>query len=196
MSSSAVLSCVFTLPAPIGEVAFQNKSVVYAILFRTAAETLATIAANPRHLGAKLGMTMVLHTWGQTLQHHPHVHCVVPGGGPSLDGTRWVSCRSSFFLPVRVLSRLFRRLFLQELENAFAAGKLRFFSNLASLAEPQAFARRLGELRHLDWTSDSPGRAARDCLIKNLNNRLMERALGERVQGHTGVRGQEHGIPE
>jgi hypothetical protein len=142
---------VFTLPAPIGEVAFQNKSVVYAILFRTAAETLATIAANPRHLGAKLGMTMVLHTWGQTLQHHPHVHCVVPGGGPSLDGTRWVACRPGFFLPVRVLSRLFRRLFLQELENAFAAGKLRFFSNLASLAEPQAFARRLGELRRLDW---------------------------------------------
>ncbi len=94
---------------------------------------------------------MVLHTWGQTLQHHPHVHCVVPGGGPSLDGTRWVACRPGFFLPVRVLSRLFRRLFLQELENAFAAGKLRFFSNLASLAEPQAFARRLGELRRLDW---------------------------------------------
>ena len=137
---------VFTLPAPVGEIAFQNKSVVYAILFRTAAETLATIAANPRHLGAKLGMTMVLHTWGQTLQHHPHVHCVVPGGGPSLDGTRWVACRPGFFLPVRVLSRLFRRLFLQELENAFAAGKLRFFSNLVSLAEPQAFARRLSEL--------------------------------------------------
>jgi hypothetical protein len=96
---------VFTLPAPVGEIAFQNKSVVYAILFRTAAETLATIAANPRHLGAKLGMTMVLHTWGQTLQHHPHVHCVVPGGGPSLDGTRWVACRPGFFLPVRVLSR-------------------------------------------------------------------------------------------
>src|SRR5258708_6835799 len=142
---------VFTLPAPIGEVAFQNQSVVYAILFRTAAETLATIAANPRHLGAKLGMTMVLHTWGQTLQHHPHVHCVVPGGGPSLDGTRWVACRPGFFLPVRVLSRLFRRLFLQELENAFAAGKLRFFTHLASLAEPQAFARHLGELRRLDW---------------------------------------------
>src|SRR6516164_6970365 len=146
---------VFTLPAPIGEVAFQNKSVVYAILFRTAAETLATIAANPRHLGAKLGMTVVLHTWGQTLQHHPHVHCVVPGGGPSLDGTRWVACRSGLFLPVRVLSRLFRRLFLQELENAFGTGKLRFFTNLANLAEPQAFrtspartpAPRLGGLR-------------------------------------------------
>ena len=142
---------VFTLPAPVSEIAFQNKAAVYAILFRTAAETIATIAADPRHLGAKLGMTMVLHTWGQTLQHHPHVHCVVPGGGPSLDGTRWVACRPGFFLPVRVLARLFRRLFLRELENAFGAGKLRFFSNLANLAEPQAFARRLGELRRLDW---------------------------------------------
>ena len=142
---------VFTLPASVGEIAFQNKAAVYAILFRAAAETLATIAADPRHLGAKLGITMVLHTWGQTLQHHPHVHCVVPGGGPSLDGTHWVACRPGFFLPARVLSRLFRRLFLQELENAFAVGKLRFFSNLASLVEPQAFARRLGELRRLDW---------------------------------------------
>jgi len=106
---------VFTLPAPVGEIAFQNKAAVYAILLRTAAETLTTIAADPRHLGAKLGMTMVLHTWGQTLQHHPHVHCVVPGGGPSFDGTRWVACRTGFFLPVRVLSRLFRRLFLREL---------------------------------------------------------------------------------
>ena len=96
-------------------------------------------------------MTMVLHTWGQTLQHHPHVHCVVPGGGPSLDGTRWVTCRPGFLLPVRVLARLFRRLFLRELENAFNAGKLRFFTNLANLAEPQAFARRLRELRRLDW---------------------------------------------
>ena len=135
----------------LGEIAFQNKAAVYAILFRAAAETLATIAADPRHLGAQLGMTMVLHTWGQTLQHHPHVHCVVPGGGPSLDGTRWVACRPGFFLPVRVLSRLFRRLFLQELKNAFEAGKLRFFGNLANLAEPQAFARRLRELQRLDW---------------------------------------------
>ena len=142
---------VFTLPASVGEIAFQNKATVYAILFRAAAETLATIAANPRHLGAKLGMTMVLHTWGQTLQHHPHIHCVVPGGGPSLDGTRWVACRPGFFLPVHVLARLFRRLFLRELDNAFGAGKLRFFGKLANLAEPQAFARRLGELRRLDW---------------------------------------------
>jgi hypothetical protein len=142
---------VFTLPAAVGEIAFQNKAIVYAILFRAAAETLATIAADPKHLGAQLGATMVLHTWGQTLQHHPHVHCVVPGGGPSLDGTRWIACRAGFFLPVRVLSRLFRRLFLRELENAFGADKLRFFSNLANLAEPRAFARRLRELRRLDW---------------------------------------------
>src|SRR5580704_5071191 len=142
---------VFTLPAPVGEIAFQNKAAVYAILFRAAAETLATIAADPRHLGAKLGMTMVLHTWGQALQHHPHIHCVIPGGRPSLDRTRWVACRPGFFLPVRVLSRLFRRLFLRELENVFDAGKLRFFGKLANLAEPQAFARRLGELRRLNW---------------------------------------------
>jgi hypothetical protein len=121
------------------------------MLFRAAAETLATIAADPKHLGAKLGVTMVLHTWGQTLQHHPHVHCVVPGGGLFLDGTRWVACRTSFFFPVRVLGRLFRRLFLHELQNAFNAGKLRFFNNLANLAEPQVFARRIGELRRLEW---------------------------------------------
>ena len=130
---------VFTLPAPVAEIAFQNKAAVYAILFRAAAETLTTIAADPKHLGAQIGVTAVLHTWGQTLQHHPHVHCVVPGGGPSLDGTRWIACRPGFFLPVRVLSRLFRRLFLQDLKNAFDAGKLRFFGDLADLAEPAAF---------------------------------------------------------
>jgi hypothetical protein len=142
---------VFTLPASAGEIAFQNKAVVYAILFRTAAETLATIAADPRHLGAQLGVTMVLHTWGQTLQHHPHIHCVVPGGGPSLDGTRWVACRPGFFLPVRVLSCLFRRLFQQTLQNAFDAGKLRFFGALTGLAKPTAFVQRLDQLRRRDW---------------------------------------------
>src|SRR5271155_3731397 len=142
---------VFTLPVPVGEIAFQNKAIVYAILFRAAAETLATIAADPRHLGAKLGMTMVLHTWGQTLLHHPHIHCVVPGGGPSLDGTRWVACRPGFFLPVRVLSRLFRRLFLDELRAAFEVGELGFFGALAGLAEPGAFPRRLRELRRVEW---------------------------------------------
>ena len=142
---------VFTLPAPVGEIAFQNKGAVYAILFRAAAETLATIAADPKHLGAQLGVTMVLHTWGQTLQHHPHVHCVVPGGGPSLDGTRWVACRPGFFLPVRVLARLFRRLFLLALQNAFDAGKLRFFGNLAGLAEPEVFVKHLDQLWRINW---------------------------------------------
>jgi Putative transposase/Transposase zinc-binding domain len=142
---------VFTLPALAGELAFQNKAVVYAILFRCAAETLATIAADPKHLGAQLGMTAVLHTWGQTLQYHPHVHCIVPGGGPSLDGTRWVACRPSFFLPVRVLSRLFRRLFLRDLQATFAAGHLHFFGDLAPLADPATFAQRLDQLRRADW---------------------------------------------
>jgi len=142
---------VFTLPAPAGEIAFQNKAAVYAILFRAAAETLVTIAADPKHLGAQIGVTAVLHTWGQTLQHHPHIHCVVPGGGPSLDGTRWIACHPGFFLSVRVLSRLFRRLFLEHLQDAFDAGKLRFFGNLAGLAEPTAFASRLDQLRRIEW---------------------------------------------
>ena len=142
---------VFTLPAPVGEIAFQNKAAAYAILFRAAAETLATIAADPQHLGAQLGMTMVLHTWGQTLQHHPHVHCVVTGGGPSLDGTRWAACRPGFFLPVRVLSRLFRRLFLQDLQNAFDTGNLRFFGKLSGLSDPEVFARHLDGFRRINW---------------------------------------------
>jgi len=142
---------VFTLPAPVAEIAFQNKATVYAILFRTAAETLRRIAADPRHLGAEVGVVAVLHTWGQTLQHHPHVHCVVPGGGPSLDGTRWTACRPGFFLPVRVLSRLFRRLFLEQMQAAFEAGDLGFFGALAELADPVAFARRLRELRRVEW---------------------------------------------
>src|SRR6202035_1683971 len=113
---------VFTLPAPAAEIAFQNKAAVYAILFKAAAETLSMIAADPRHLGAEIGFIAVLHTWGQNLQHHPHVHCLVPGGGLSLDGARWVSCRPGFFLAVRVLSRLFRRLFLEHLQASFDAG--------------------------------------------------------------------------
>jgi len=142
---------VFTLPAPVAEIAFQNKETVYAILFRAAAETLHTIAADPKHLGAEIGLLAVLHTWGQTLHHHPHVHCLVPGGGPSLDGTRWVSCRPGFFLPVRVLSRLFRRLFLDQLRAAFEAGELGLFGALARLAEPAAFSRRLRQLRGVEW---------------------------------------------
>ena len=142
---------VFTVPAPVAEIAFHNKAVVYAILFRAAAETLVTVAANPRRLGARIGLTAVLHTWGQALLHHPHVHCVVPGGGSSLDGTRWIACRGGFFLPVRVLARRFRRLFLGLLGRAFAAGSLRFSGTVAGLADPGAFKRRLAELRRTDW---------------------------------------------
>jgi hypothetical protein len=142
---------VFTLPAAAAEIAFQNKQTVYAILFRTVAETLRTIAADPKHLGAEIGFVAVLHTWGQNLHHHPHVHCVVPGGGLSLDGARWIACRPGFFLPVRVLSRLFRRLFLDELRDAFEAGCLDFFGELATLAQPAAFAHRLRELQRAEW---------------------------------------------
>ena len=142
---------VFTLPAPAAEIAFQNKAVVYAILFKAAAETLSTIAADPKHLGAEIGFVAVLHTWGQNLQHHPHVHCLVPGGGLALDGTRWVPCRPGFFLPVRVLSRLFRRLFLERLKAAFEAGRLAFFGAHAKLAAAPIFARRLRELRRAEW---------------------------------------------
>jgi Putative transposase/Transposase zinc-binding domain len=142
---------VFTLPAPAAEIAFQNKAAVYAILFRAAAEALRTIAADPRHLGAEIGFVSVLHTWGQNLQHHPHIHCLVPGGGLSPDGRRWVSCRPGFFLPVRVLSRLFRRLFLENLKAAFESGRLAFFGALAGLAAAPVFARRLSELRRAEW---------------------------------------------
>jgi hypothetical protein len=142
---------VFTLPTPAAEIAFHNKAAVYDLLFKAAAETLRTIAADPRHLGAEIGVVALLHTWGQTLGHHPHVHCVVPGGGLSPDGTRWVSCRPGFFLPVRVLSALFRRLFLDGLQGAFDAGHLRFFGELADLAEPTAFARHIGAMRRIDW---------------------------------------------
>ena len=148
---AAYFHVVFTLPPAVAEIAFQNKALVYAILFRTAAETLRIVAADPRHLGAELGVVAVLHTWGQTLLHHPHVHCVVPGGGPSLDGTRWVACRPGFFLPVRVLSRVFRRLFLEQLQTAFEAGKLGFFGDLTDLADPTIFARRLRDLRRVEW---------------------------------------------
>ena len=142
---------VFTLPAPVAEMAFQNKRVVYAILFRAAAEALRRIAADSRHLGAEIGLVAVLHTWGQSLHHHPHVHCVVPGGGLSPDGARWIGCRPGFFLPVRVLSRLFRRLFLDELYAAFEAGELGFFGALAGLTRAAAFTPRLRARRRAEW---------------------------------------------
>ena len=126
---------VFTVPHELAAIAYQNKRVVYHILFRATAETLRTIAADPKHLGAEIGFLAVLHTWGQTLLHHPHLHCVVPGGGIAPDGTRWVACRPGFFLPVRVLSRLFRRLFLEQLEQAYSTGQLQFSAALASLQD-------------------------------------------------------------
>jgi hypothetical protein len=142
---------VFTLPAAIADIAYQNKAVVYDLLFKTAAETLLTIAADPKHLGASIGLTAVLHTWGSAMTHHPHVHCIVPGGGLSPDGQSWISCRPKFFLPVRVLSRLFRRLFLDKLEQAHAVGKLAFFNDLATLAERNTFTRHLAPTRRVEW---------------------------------------------
>ena len=142
---------VFTLPPTVAAIAYQNKAMVYAMLFEAAAETLKTIAADKRHLGAEIGATMVLHTWGQTLTHHPHVHCIVPGGGLAPSGDRWIACRPGFFLPVRVLSRLYRRLFIEKLIAAHRAGKLSFFSGLAALTDATAFAAMLAPLRRIEW---------------------------------------------
>jgi hypothetical protein len=142
---------VFTVPQEIAAIAYQNKAVVYDILFRATAETLRTIAADPKHLGAEIGFITMLHTWGQNLLHHPHLHCVVPGGGISPDGEHWLACRPGFFLPVRVLSRLFRRLFLQELQQAFDDDQLHFFNSLATLQDRAAFARYLAPPAHAEW---------------------------------------------
>ena len=142
---------VFTLPAALAAIAFQNKARVYGLLFQAAAETLTTIAGDAKHLGAEIGLTAVLHTWGQNLDHHPHVHCIVPGGGLSPDRGRWVACRPGFFLPVRVLSRLFRRLFLEALASAFDAGQLQFFGELIALKERGAFLAYLAPCRRQEW---------------------------------------------
>jgi hypothetical protein len=142
---------VFTLPGALAEIAYTNKAALYGLLFEIAAETLITLAADPGHLGARIGATLVLHTWGSALTHHPHVHGIVPGGGLSPDGTRWVACRHGFFLPVRVLSRLFRRRFLEELEKLHRAGQLRFFGEHAALADPAAFEAWLAPLRRCEW---------------------------------------------
>jgi len=142
---------VFTLPRPIADIAYQNKAVIYRLLFKAAAETTLTIAADPRYLGASIGITAVLHTWGSAMTHHPHVHMIVPGGGISADGSRWVACRPNFFLPVRVLSRLFRRLLLKMLVAAHAAGRLAFFGDHGALADKKTFAAFLGPLRKAEW---------------------------------------------
>ena len=151
VAGSAIIHVVFTLPAAIGAIAFQNKAAVYDLLFRTAAETLITIAADPKHLGARIGLTAVLHTWGSALTHHPHVHVIVPGGGLSPDGARWIACKPGFFLPVRVLSRLFRRLFLEGLAALHAAGRLAFLGDLAPLADQRAFDAVLARARRTEW---------------------------------------------
>ena len=159
---------VFTLPASIGAIAFQNKVAVYDLMFRTAAETLMTIAADPKHLGARIGLTAVLHTWGSALTYHPHLHVIVPGGGFSPDGSRWIACKPRFFLPVRVLSRLFRRLFLEGLEALHADGRLTFLGDLAPLADKRVFDAALAPLRRSECrvggdvaipTPHRPGRA-------------------------------------
>jgi len=142
---------VFKLPSAIGAMAYQNKAKVYGLLFKAAAETLTTIAADRKHLGAKIGIIAVLHTWGQALQLNPHLHCVVPGGGISPDGKRWIASKPGFFLPVRVLARLFRRLFLEGLTAAFQAGELQFFSDLVHLNEAKEFAATVGPLRTTEW---------------------------------------------
>lgn len=153
---SELLDCpyfhvVFTVPEEIAAIAYQNKQLVYGILFQATAETLKTIAADPKHLGADIGFFAVLHSWGQNLVHHPHLHCVVPGGGPSPDGKRWIACKPNFFLPVRVLSRLFRRRFLESLQKAFDSGKLRFSGSLEPLRKPSAFARQMARAKSSQW---------------------------------------------
>jgi len=181
---------VFTLPEEIATIAYQNKRELYGILFRAAAETLRTIAADPKHLGAEIGFFAVLHTWGSNLLHHPHLHCVVPGGGLSPDGTAWIACQAGFFLPVRVLSRLFRRLFLEYLVQAFDAGKLAFFSSLESLRDRHTFLGYLAPTREAEWVVyakrpfagpeqvlDYVGRYTHRVAI--CNNRLLDMAEGK-----------------
>jgi hypothetical protein len=142
---------VFTLPAAINDIAYQNKAVIYELLFNASRETMLQIAADPEHLGARIGITAVLHTWGSAMTHHPHVHMIATGGGLSLDGSRWISCKATFFLPVRVLSKLFRRLMLEKLATAHASGKLTFFGAHAHLTDAGAFERFLAPLKKIKW---------------------------------------------
>jgi len=181
---------VFTLPQQIATIAYQNKRELYGILFKATAETLLAIAADPKHLGAEIGFFAVLHTWGSNLLHHPHLHCVIPGGGLSPDRTQWISCQAGFFLSVRVLSRLFRRLFLEYLLKAFDAGKLEFFSSLELLRDRSSFLDYLAPLREAEWVVyakrpfagpeqvlDYVGRYTHRVAISN--NRLLDIAEGK-----------------
>jgi hypothetical protein len=146
---------VFTLPSAVGDIAYQNKAVIYDLLFKASSETMLTIAADPKHLGARIGVTSVLHSWGSAMTHHPHVHMIVPGGGLSMDGSRWISCKPNFLLPVRVLSKLFRRLMLEKLLAAHEAGRLRFLGAHAHLADAKAFAAFLAPLGNKRWFVDA-----------------------------------------
>ena len=181
---------VFTLPAAAAEIAFHNKAVVYGILFRATSEALRTTAADPRHLGADIGAVAVLHTWGQNLHHHPHLHCIVPGGGISFDRSRWIPCRPEFFLPVRTLSRCFREIFVRQLQRAFEAGSLRFPPGIAELATPEGFTSRLAALRQTEWVvfAKPPFASAEHVLaylgrythrVAIANSRLVELADGK-----------------
>jgi hypothetical protein len=142
---------VFTLPSAIGDIAYQNKTVIYDLLFKASSEAMLTIAADRKHLGARIGITSVLHTWGSAMTHHPHVHMIVPGGGLAPDGSRWIPCKPNFLLPVRVLSKLFRRLMLEKVVAAHEAGQLRFFGTHAHLADAKAFAALLVPLSKKRW---------------------------------------------
>jgi len=142
---------VFTLPAPIAAIAYQNKAAIYGILFKASAEATLKIAADPKRLGARIGITSVLHSWGSAMTHHPHMHMIVPGGGLSADGKRWIACRPRFLLPVRVLSRLFRRLVLDLLHKVHGEGRLKFSGEHAALADEKAFAAFLSPLRRSEW---------------------------------------------
>ena len=151
----AYFHVVFTVPGAVADIAYHNKALVYDLLFKAAAETVLTIGADPKRLGARLAFTAVLHTWGSAMTHHPHLHCIVPGGGPAPDGERWVACRPTFFLPVRVLSRYFRRVFLERLAELHADGRLAFFGDQRRLDNPQAFAELIADLRRTEWVVDA-----------------------------------------
>jgi hypothetical protein len=170
----AYFHIVFTMPAPVAALALQNKASVYDILFKAAAETIRRIGADPRHLGAETGMIAILHTWGQTLTHHPHVHCIVPGGGLGPDG-RWVACRPNFFLPVHVLSRLYRRLFLERLRAAFNTAGLKFFGDLTPIAEPAAFSRFLDAQSRVEWVVYAKRQFGGPCQVLNYLGRYTHR---------------------
>src|SRR5262245_51394256 len=182
---------VFTLPAPIADLAYQNKAVLYGLLFDVAAETLLTLAADPKRLGAHIGATLVLHTWGSALTHHPHVHGIVPGGGFSPDGERWIGSRPGFFLPVRVLSRLFRRRFLEELERLHRASELRFFGEHVRRADARGFAQCLARLRQCEWVVYAKRPFAGPETVLEYLSRYTHRVA---ISNHRLIALDEHGV--